>query len=153
MHIFKKYNTLDKLLKLIKMKYTLLLFVLLAAMSSAKAQSKAIYSDKEYSQKPLWIAMMDNPKTNFFEVEKAFNLYWSKHEKPEGEHEEIGERAEREKIPSKRRQRKISAENELRFAVKKYEVWNDQTRPYVQPDGRILSTEERLQIFKSQQQQ
>jgi hypothetical protein len=41
----------------------------------------------------------------------------------------------------------------LRFAVKKYEVWNDQTRPYVQPDGRILSNEERLQIFKSQQQQ
>jgi hypothetical protein len=40
-------------------------------MSSAKAQNKASYSDKEYSQKPLWIAMMDNPKANFFEVEKA----------------------------------------------------------------------------------
>lgn len=135
------------------MKYTLLLFAFVAAMGSAMAQNKTLVSDKEYMQKPLWIAMMDDPNANFFEVEKAFDLYWSKHEKPEGEHEEIGERAEREKIPSKRRQRKISAENELRFAVKKYEVWNDQTRPYVQPDGRILSIEERIQIFKQQQQQ
>lgn len=135
------------------MKYTLLLFAFLATMGNAIAQNKTSFSDKEYMQKPLWIAMMDDQNANFFEVEKAFDLYWSKHEKPEGEHEEIGERAEREKIPSKRRQRKISAENELRFAVKKYEVWNDQTRPYVQPDGRILSIDERLQIFKQQQQQ
>lgn len=95
---------------------------------------------------------MDDPNANFFEVEKAYELYWERHEKPEGEHEEIGEHAEREKIPSKRRQRKISAENDLRLAVKRYEVWNDQTRPYVQPDGRILSTEERLEIWKQQQQ-
>jgi hypothetical protein len=135
------------------MKYTLLLFALVATMSSAHAQNKATHSNKEYMQKPLWITMMDDPNANFFEVEKAFDLYWSKHEKPEGEHEEIGERAERERTPSKRRQRKISAENDLRFAVKKYEVWNDQTRPYVQPDGRILTIEERLEIFKQQQQQ
>lgn len=135
------------------MKYTLLFLFLLVCALNTTAQNKTLVSDKEYMQKPLWIAMMDDPNANFFEVEKAFDLYWSKHEKPEGEHEEIGERAEREKIPSKRRQRKISAENELRFAVKKYEVWNDQTRPYVQPDGRILSIEERLQIFKQQQQQ
>lgn len=133
------------------MKYTLLFLLLFMSAFSTMAQNKAKVSDKEYMQKPLWISMMDDPNANFFEVEKAFDLYWSKHEKPEGEHEEIGERAEREKIPGKRRQRKISAENELRFAVKKYEVWNDQTRPYVQPDGRILSIEERLQIFKEQQ--
>lgn len=135
------------------MKYTLLFLFLFACALNTIAQNKTVTSDKEYMQKPLWITMMDDPNANFFEVEKAFDLYWSKHEKPEGEHEEIGERAEREKIPSKRRQRKISAENELRFAVKKYEVWNDQTRPYVQPDGRILSIEERIQIFKQQQQQ
>lgn len=135
------------------MKYTLLVFAFLASCCIANAQNKSTHTDKEYMQKPLWIAMMDDPNTNFFEIEKAFDLYWSKHEKPEGEHEEIGERAERERTPSKRRQRKASAENDLRFALKRYEVWNDQTRPYVQPDGRILTTEERLEIFKQQQQQ
>lgn len=134
------------------MKKSTLLFCALALTFSVAAQNKVTYSDKEYMKKPLWITMMDDPNANFFEVEKAYDLYWTRHEKPEGEHEEIGERSEREKYPSKRRQRKISAENDLRLAVKKYEVWNDQTRPYVQADGRILSTEERLEIWKQQQQ-
>lgn len=130
----------------------MLLFWALALSVSVAAQNQATYTDRDYMKKPLWIAMMDDPAANFFEVEKAYELYWLKHEKPEGEHEEIGEHAEREKVPSKRRQRKISAENDLRLAMKRYEVWNDQTRPYVQPDGRILSTEERLKIWQDQQQ-
>ncbi|MFA6152252.1 MAG: hypothetical protein WC716_13080 [Chitinophagaceae bacterium] len=131
----------------------LLSAMLILICCSAGAQSNQSKKNSDYTKKPLWIAMMDDPNANFFETEKAFELYWSKHEKPEGEHEEIGERAEREKTPGKRKQRKISAENDLRFAMKKYEVWHDQTLPYVQPDGRILSTEERLKIWKSQQQQ
>lgn len=135
------------------MKYTLLLFAFLTAMGSAIAQNKTTFSNKAYMQKPLWITMMEDPDANFFETEKAFELYWSIREKPEGEHEEIGEHAERQKTPGKRKQRKISAENDMRFAVKKYVKWHEQTLPYVQPDGRILSTEERLKIWESQKQQ
>lgn len=134
------------------MKKTIFLLLLLVCGTASMAQTKARYTDRDYQKKPLWIAMMDDPNANFFEVERAYELYWTRHEKPEGEHEDIGERAEREKTPGKRKQRKISAENDMRLAVKKYEVWNDQTRPYVQPDGRILSVEERLRIWKEQQQ-
>jgi hypothetical protein len=135
------------------MKKSFLLFVLCILLHEAQAQKKATLTQKDYTKTPMWIAMMDDPNVNFFEIEKAYERYWSKHEKPEGEDEEIGEHAERQKTPSKRKQRKISAANDLKFAVKKYEVWRDQTLPYVQPDGRILSAEERLQIWKAQQQQ
>jgi hypothetical protein len=37
---------------------------------------KVPISDEEYSLKPYWIEMMDNPKANYFEVQKAFNLFW-----------------------------------------------------------------------------
>lgn len=119
----------------------------------AGAQNNQSKKTSEYTKKPLWITMMENPNANFFEIEKAFELYWSIREKPEGEHEEIGEHAERQKTPGKRKLRKISAENDMRFAVKKYVKWHEQTLPYVQPDGRILSTEERLKIWQSQKQQ
>jgi hypothetical protein len=132
-------------------KYIFALMFIASTISSTRAQSSQSISDKEYMRSPLWIAMMDEPNPNFFEVEKAYELYFSKHEKPEGEHDVIGEYAERQKTPSKRKQRKISIENDLRFAVKRYELWHDQTLPYVQADGRILTTEERLAIWKSQQ--
>jgi hypothetical protein len=131
-------------------KYIFALMLIASSISSVWAQSSQSVSDKEYMRNPLWIEMMDEASPNFFEVEKAYELYFSKHEKPEGEHDVIGEYAERQKTPSKRKQRKISAENDLRFAVKKYELWHDQTLPYVQPDGRILGTEERLAIWESQ---
>jgi hypothetical protein len=113
------------------------------------AQQK--HTDKEYARKPLWIDMMDDTTANFFEVEKAYNIYWAHHEKPEGEHDIIGERKEREKIPSRRKQKKIQAENKLRMEVKKYERWHEQTLPWVQADGRVLTPSERLAIWKAQQ--
>lgn len=134
------------------MKKLFLLLVCSLLLHEAQAQKKANTNHKDYTKTPMWIAMMDDPNVNFFEIEKAYEQYWSKHEKPEGEDEAIGEHAERQKTPSKRKQRKLSAANDLKFAVKKYEVWRDQTLPYVQPDGRILSAEERLQIWKNQQQ-
>lgn len=135
------------------MKYTFLLLAIVATISSAFAQNKQSPTDKDYSQKPLWIAMMEDEKANFFEVEKAFNLYFAVHEMPEGEHEQIGEHAERVKHYSNRKLRKIEAANELRFAVKRYKIWHYQTLPYVQADGRILNADERLEIWKSQKSQ
>lgn len=134
------------------MKKSILFFFCCLLLIEVQAQKKANNTYKDYTKGPLWIAMMDDPNVNYFEIEKAYEQYWSKHEKPEGEDETIGEHAERQKTPSKRKQRKISAANDLKFAVKKYEVWREQTLPYVQPDGRILTAEERLQIWKNQQQ-
>ncbi|WP_165836345.1 hypothetical protein [Taibaiella soli] len=131
------------------MKRLFLLAISCAITFQLSAQQKN--SEKEYAHKPLWIGMMDDTTANFFEVEKAYNTYWAHHEKPEGEDDVIGEHKEREKIPSKRKQKKIWSENDLRMAVKKYERWHESTLPWVRDDGRILTPNERLAIWKAQQ--
>jgi hypothetical protein len=132
----------------------LLLAVLLLGFGPAFSQTtRSRYSEKDYARRPLWATMMDDPGANFFEVEKAFTIYWQHHEKPEGEHDVIGERREREKTPSRRAQRRIQRDNELRMAVKRYERWHQKTEPFVQPDGRILTPEERLRIHAAQRGQ
>lgn len=115
--------------------------------SAAHAQQK---TEKDYARKPLWIGMMDDTTANFYEVEKAYDVYFRHHEKPEGEEAEINEHREREKTPSRRKQRRIQAENALRMEVKHYEVWHYQTLPYVKDDGHILTPSERLAIQKAQ---
>jgi len=131
------------------MKKACLLFILCFVATHLFAQQK--HPEKDYARRPLWIDMMDDTTANFFEVEKAYSIYWAHHEKPEGEHDIIGERKEREKIPSRRKQRRLQAENKLRMAVKKYERWHEDTLPWVQADGRILTPSERLAIWKAQQ--
>ena len=114
---------------------------------TSQAQQKA-YSEKEYAKTPVWIEMIKDTSVNFFDAENAYKTYFKHHEKPEGEQEDIGEHAKREKHPSKREQRKMQKENHMRMEVKKYEHWRDRILPYVQPDGTILTPAQRLQIWK-----
>lgn len=130
-----------------------LLLVCFGAISIATTAQTDVNKEKLYAKQPLWIDMMEDEKSNFFEVEKAYKIYWEHHEEPEGEHDVIGEYQEREKIPSRRKQRKIEAESKMRMAIKKYNWWHEQTLPYVQGDGRILTTEERLKIWEANKKQ
>lgn len=130
-----------------------LLLVCFGAISIAATAQTDVNKEKLYAKQPLWIDMMEDEKSNFFEVEKAYKIYWEHHEEPEGEHDVIGEYQEREKIPSRRKQRKIEAESKMRMAIKKYNWWHEQTLPYVQGDGRILTTDERLKIWEANKKQ
>ena len=142
-----KYKYLRHLMKAI-MKYAYLFTACLMAGSLLHAQTK--YTDKDYARSPLWISMIKDTSANYFEVEKAYKIYFMHHEKPAGENDEIGEHQEREKHPSKREQRKMQQENHLRMDVKRYERWHDSMKPYVQDDGSILSPAQRIEIWKSQ---
>jgi hypothetical protein len=113
----------------------------------ANAQTRT-YSEKEYAKEPLWIPMLDDTLANFFEVEKAFNVYFKHNDLPASEHDMIGEHAEREKNPSKRKQVKIEQDSYLRRQVKKYHRWHEKMLPFVQTDGRILTPTERLAIWQ-----
>ena len=130
-----------------------LLLVCFGAISIAATAQTDVNKEKLYAKQPLWIDMMEDEKSNFFEVEKAYKIYWEHHEEPEGEHDVIGEYQEREKIPSRRKQRKIEAESKMRMAIRKYNWWHEQTLPYVQGDGRILTAEERLKIWEANKKQ
>ena len=130
-------------------KIYLFFFFLLFLTNRSQAQTQ-VYSDKEYSKNPYWISMIKDTSVNFFEAEKAFKLYFSSHDKPEGEQEDIGEHAKMEKYPSKRKQREMQRENHMRMEVKKYEHWRTMILPYVQPDGTILTPAQRIQIWQEQ---
>ena len=137
------------------MKFYLLILVTISALlptTSIFAQNNASTLEAEAAVKPIWIDMMDDTLANFFVVENAFNIYFKHHELPEGEHEEIGERRERLKKASPKKQKRIDGENNLRMQVKRYDFWYRKTLPYVQPDGRILTPTERLAIWRAQQQ-
>lgn len=130
------------------MRWTALLFTSLLITSAASAQDKT-ETEKLYAKKPVWIAMVDDTLTNYFEAEKAFNIYWQHHEKPETEHDVIGEHEERSRIPSRRKQRKLEEEDKMRMEIRKYEKWHDLIVPYVKEDGRIMYPSERLQLWES----
>jgi hypothetical protein len=141
------------------MRVSLLVFAFLTAFltaflmaNTAMAQNKVPPTEADFAKMPLWIGMMDDTLANFFVVERAFDTYFKHHELPEGENEEIGERRERLKRVSKRKQRRITRENTLRMDVKRYYFWHQQTLPYVQGDGRVLTPTERLAIWQRQQE-
>ena len=132
------------------MKFLYLSIFFLVVCHNAEAQH-ARYSEKDCARDPVWISMIKDTSTNYFEAEKAFKIYFDHHAKPEGENEEIGEHAAREKKPSKKEQRKMQQQSHLRMDVKRYERWHDSMKPFVQADGSILTPTQRLEIWKAQQ--
>ncbi len=116
---------------------------------SATAQSK--------SKPPLWVTMMDDPNVNYFEAVKNFNNYWKNREKPveEGElFESVGDKEKEESI--KRKKGRLKAEDPAQkyaFAYKRFLWWMREMEPFVQPDGRIKGMNERINEWRTQQQQ
>lgn len=133
------------------MKKPFLLCLLICFGQAAMGQQSTQYSEKDYARNPVWIEMIKDTTANFLEVEKAFNIYFQHHEKPEGDNDVIGEHEKQEKYPSRKEQRRLQQENRMRMEVKKYERWHDRMLPYVQSDGRILTPSERLQLWRDQQ--
>ncbi|MBS1771413.1 MAG: hypothetical protein JST82_01045 [Bacteroidetes bacterium] len=134
------------------MKLHVLIFASLLIATTSFAQERKKSKDRLYAKKPLWIAMVDDTLTNYYEAEKAFSIYWQHHEKPETEHDIIGEHEERSKVPSRRRQRRLEEEEDkMRMEIRKYEKWHELILPYVKEDGRIMYPSERLQLWEKQQ--
>jgi hypothetical protein len=106
-----------------------------------------------YKASPVWKEMLDDPNANFFEVQKAFQLFWEGKEQPQEEDEIIGEKRNLKNNLINRtfnaRELKEQAEREaLLFDCKKYHWWLKKTEPYVRDDGSIMSYEERLELWK-----
>ncbi len=109
-----------------------------------------------YSKYPAWIDMMKDPKANYYEAVKAFNLYWKNKEKPIEEMEILNEdMSKHEKREHKRFEKKLSKMtptqrqtfDELAYQFKRFKDWQRENAPYVQEDGSILSQEERNKIW------
>ena len=114
----------------------------------------------DYATNPRWIKMMDDPNVNFFEIEKAFNEFWQGKELPIEENEilDVKKNSERKRkfflgtlFKKKTAEEKNDAEK-YAFEYKKYQWWRRQVLPYVQPDGRILSQDEQVEIVRQQKE-
>jgi hypothetical protein len=108
--------------------------------------------DKSYQKFPYWIQMMEDPKCNYFEAIKAFDLFWKNRKRPLEEKEVLGKIAEESITDDKalsRRLKKLPAESRnLTFQYKKFVHWAEMIKPYVQEDGSILTEQEIQQINK-----
>ena len=136
------------------MKLNILLPITLLLLIYGKIFSQTVSEKKDYLKNPVWIQMMDDSTTNYFEAEKAFNEYWSIRPVPSEENKIIGERHQKNEkkggfLGFKTKKEKLQEESEkYAFQYKKFKRWQLLNLPYVQPDGRILTTTERLKIFE-----
>ena len=106
-----------------------------------------------YRSTPVWKDMLDDPNANFFEVQKAFNLFWEGKEMPTEENDIIGEnhRLKNNFINRTFNAKELKEQQEreaLSFECKKYRWWLIKTEPFIHDDGSIMSSEERLELWK-----
>jgi len=84
-------------MKHLQLPFLIIAFALVAGTANAKT-----YSDKDYARKPVWIEMIKDTSANYFEVQKAYKLYFENHEKPATEQDQIGERTMKENTRRKK---------------------------------------------------
>lgn len=59
-----------------------ILTILSVSNPLAQGQNQKKLTDADYATYPHWMRMMQDPQGNFFETQKAFNLYWKDREIP-----------------------------------------------------------------------
>ena len=140
-------------------------FLILLIFITAGATSQTTSLVKEANDQPLWVQMMNDENANYYETVNAFNSYFKTHALPDQEvEEELMGRDEEAKVAYEQKmkrenkeiltaeQRKILVEREqLSYQVKRYRNWMKEVKPYVQENGHILTAEERMAIWKQQQ--
>lgn len=154
-------------------KTTFLLLGLALCASAAFSQNTQMQYDRsKYRNEPVWIAMMNDPQANYYETILAFRTFWKGYALP-GEPIELerNDRFEREvgletetpsKDPNERAREKEREKNKKKriidgqnfaFEVKQFKGWMIDAKPWVQPDGHILTIEERQAILDQQQRE
>jgi hypothetical protein len=132
--------------------------LMLCIFHSARAQEKKTAPRSDDKTNPNWITMMQDPQVNYYDAVKAFDDYWEGKIEPEEEEELITEgkitTAEAESLRVVRASWTQVQRNEyeyIKYQFKRFKDWKRTVFPFVQSDGRILSEQERLEIFQKQQ--
>lgn len=132
--------------------------MLLLIACASFSQSKKTTGTIDYKKEPVWIKMMEDPSVNYYEAVKAFDLFWEGKIEPEEEGELITEgkisTAQADSLRAARASwtqvERNNYEN-LKYQFKRFKDWKRTVYPFVQSDGRILSEQERLEIWQKQQ--
>ncbi len=149
-----------------------LMAIMLAMVLHVEAQRRnSVVKKRAQPPQPSWITMMEDPNVNYNKAVQAFNDYWKHKQKPEEENELFEKEAEeremlkQESLSVKERNTKREREERqkkldknapaAKYAedYKRFKNWMREVEPFVQPDGRILTMDERISLWKRQQEQ
>ena len=134
------------------MKPILLFFFIVLQSAILQAQTLTV---TQYHEHPHWIAMMENPNSNYFETVKAFDLYWENREQPVEESEifnlpEEGKATFYHELISTPQE--TYSKQDIQIAYKKFKYWQIKVSSNITSDGHILTPEERIQRWNLQQE-
>ena len=140
-----------------KIKYFLFIIILLTSLKSIGQVTKK--EQLNYKKNPVWIVMMNDTLTNYFEANNAFNSYWKVRPIPIEEEDIIGHSEMKKEARSNWLQQQFISKQERReqeselyaFQYRKFKNWLRAMKPYVQDDGSILTPSQRIAIWKQQQ--
>lgn len=133
-----------------------LFFAALGVNTSFAQQQLEKNPDKE--KLPLWILLMDDTLTNYYEAQKSFEAFWKNRPLPIEEEEIIGHSeqpaAQRKsrllQLFTTKQERRAEEAERYAFQYKRFKHWERAMLPYVQDDGSILTPTQRLEIWKHQ---
>jgi len=144
--------------KIVGMKALRLIVILSFMATVTYGQDSKVKRIADYKTEPVWITMMEDPNVVYNEAVKAFNIYWSDKIEPEEEDELITEGKftrlqldSAREVRSKWSQAQLNEYMEMKYQFKRFKNWKRINWPYVQSDGRILSEQERIEIYQQQQ--
>ena len=116
----------------------------------------SIHSKAQEKELPSWVAMIDNPKVNYFVAVQTFTDYWKGKIKPieEMDIKDLEALTAEEKAARKNYFANLSLSQRavfdiLQYHYKRFKQWKKDVLPFVQEDGRILSNEERMAIWEN----
>jgi len=107
------------------------------------AETKSILNDS-LATYPYWIAMMDDPKVNYYQAIEAFEKYWENREQPtekDGEAKDIFEKDKTKEENEKEEKRSVL----YVYEYKQFLNWKDKNKDFVKPDGTIMTQQEILE--------
>jgi hypothetical protein len=136
--------------------------MLLSLCFSNNIIAQNLSKNKLYKHKPVWIQMMNDPTANYFETIKAFREFWKEKKLPSEAGEEAGMDAfevevglkDANKIESKREKRREERNNKdakmYAYEVKQFKGWVQRVKPWVKPDGTIMTLDEQQKLIDQQ---
>jgi hypothetical protein len=103
---------------------------------------------------PTWYTMMQDPKVNYYKAVAAYEAYWKGKKMPRShEQNEIEEEMEREDTFKGMKPAEKQAFQRILVLNKEFVEWMRQEASWVQPDGNILSLEDRQALLDKQRQE
>lgn len=117
--------------------------------TSSPVSKSALPGPDSLANYPYWIAMMENPASNYYQAVAAFDAFWAHREKPtenDGEGKDIYGRDKSVQEKEKEAHRSI----EYVYEYKQFLNWMERNKNIVKPDGSIPTPQEIMEQSKKE---